>query len=141
MAEARLGLDRLSGAYAWNSIAAAGAPLAFGSDAPVESVDPFAGLATAFTRMDAAGQPFGGWQPQERVNREQALTAFTYGGAYAGFAEGRFGRLVEGERADFLLIDRDPMIATPAEIRATTVLQTWVGGKRVYDAKPIDAGK
>lgn len=134
MAEARVGQNRIAGAYAWNSIAAAGAPLAFGSDAPVESVDPFAGLATAFTRIDANEQPFGGWQPQERITREQALTAFTYGGAYAGFAEGKFGRLVEGERADFLLVDRDPMMASPAEIRAIKVLQTWVGGDRVYDS-------
>lgn len=134
MTEARLGQDRLTGAYAWNSIAAAGARLAFGSDAPVEPVDPFAGLAAAITRMDAGGQPFGGWRPQERVTREMALTAFTYGGAYAGFAEGRFGRLIEGERADFLLVDRDPMMASPDEIRATKVLQTWVGGSRVYDS-------
>lgn len=134
MAEARLGQGRLAGAYAWKSIADAGAPLAFGSDAPVESVDPFAGLATAFTRTDAAGQPFGGWQPQERVTREQALTAFTYGGAFAGFADGRFGRLVEGERADFLLVDRDLLLAAPEEVRATKVLQTWVGGERVYDS-------
>lgn len=135
MAEARLGVDRLNGAYAWNSIAAAGAPLAFGSDAPAEAVNPFAGLAAAFTRMDATGQPFGGWQPQERVNREQALTAFTYGGAFAGFAEGRFGRLIEGERADFVLVDRDPLMDSPDAIRGTRVLQTWVGGKRVYDAE------
>jgi predicted amidohydrolase YtcJ len=141
MAEARLGMDRLGGAYAWNSIAAAGASLAFGSDAPVESVDPFAGLAAAFTRMDAAGQPFGGWQPQEKVNREQALTAFTYGGAYAGFAEGRFGRLVAGERADFLLVDRDPLMASPDEIRDTIVLQTWVGGNRVFDRAAVEASK
>ena len=132
MAEARLGPDRLAGAYAWRSIAAAGAPLAFGSDAPVEPADPFAGLAAAFTRMDAAGQPFGGWQAQEQVNRGQALAAFTYGGAYAGFADGRFGRLVEGERADFLLVDRDPILSSPEDLRATKVLQTWVGGKRVY---------
>jgi predicted amidohydrolase YtcJ len=141
MAEARLGMDRLGGAYAWNSIAAAGASLAFGSDAPVESVDPFAGLAAAFTRMDAAGQPFGGWQPQEKVNREQALTAFTYGGAYAGFAERRFGRLVAGERADFLLVDRDPLMASPDEIRDTIVLQTWVGGNRVFDRAAVEASK
>ena len=141
MAEARLGTDRLAGAYAWDSIAAAGAPLAFGSDAPVEPVDPFAGLATAITRMDAAGQPFGGWQPQERVSREQALTAFTYGGAFAGFAEGRFGRLVEGERADFLLVDRDLIMASPDEIRAIKVLQTWVGGNRVYDSASGTGGE
>ncbi|MDZ4306427.1 amidohydrolase [Allopontixanthobacter sp.] len=140
MAEARLGQGRLAGAYAWNSIADTGARLAFGSDAPVESVDPFAGLATAFTRTDAAGQPFGGWQPQERVNREQALAAFTYGGAYAGFAEGRFGRLVEGERADFLLVDRDLLLSSPEEIRSLKVLQTWVGGERVYDSAGGERG-
>jgi len=135
MAEARLGPDRLDGAYAWRSIAATGAPLAFGSDAPVESPDPFAGLAAAFTRTDAAGQPFGGWRPEETVNREEALAAFTKDAAYAGFADGRFGRLVVGERADFLLVDRDPLLATPEELRKTRVLQTWIGGRPVYRAK------
>ncbi len=133
MAEARLGPARLGGAYAWHSIAATGAPLAFGSDAPVEAVDPFDGMAAAFTRMDKDGQPFGGWQPQERISREQALTAFTYGGAYAGFAENRFGRLIPGEQADFVLVDRDIMLAAPDQLRDTKVLETWVGGKRVYD--------
>lgn len=134
MAEARLGQDRLGGAYAWNTILSLGGRLAFGSDAPVESPDPFAGFATAITRMDAAGQPFGGWRPQDRVSREQAFAAFTSQAAYAGFAEGRFGRLLPGERADFVLIDRDPLLATPEEIRATRVLETWVGGRKVYDA-------
>jgi len=69
MAEARLGPDRLAGAYAWKSILKAGGRLAFGSDVPVESPNPFAGIAAAITRADADGQPFGGWQPQERVNR------------------------------------------------------------------------
>ena len=135
MAEARLGPDRLDAAYAWRSIAATGAPLAFGSDAPVESPDPFAGLAAAFTRTDAAGQPFGGWRPEETVNREEALAAFTKDAAYAGFADGRFGRLVVGERADFLLVDRDPLLATPEELRKTRVLQTWIGGRPVYQAE------
>lgn len=134
MAEARLGPNRLAGAYAWKSIAATGATLAFGSDAPVESPDPFAGLATAFTRSDAKGEPFGGWRPEERVTREQALAAFTAGAAYAGFAEKRFGRLVVGEHADFLLVDRDPLLASPDELRATRVLETWIGGKRVFIA-------
>ena len=134
MAEARLGPDRLEGAYAWNTILKLGGRLAFGSDAPVESPDPFAGIAAATTRMDAEGQPFGGWRPQERVNREQALASFTSEAAYAGFAEGRFGRLLPGERADFVLIDRDPLIASPGELRATKVLETWVGGRKVYDA-------
>jgi predicted amidohydrolase YtcJ len=134
MAEARLGPNRLAGAYAWKSIAGTGATLAFGSDAPVESPDPFAGLATAITRSDAKGEPFGGWRPEERVTREQALAAFTANAAYAGFAEKRFGRLVAGERADFVLVDRDPLLATPDELRATRVAETWVGGKRVFIA-------
>ncbi|WP_370189606.1 amidohydrolase [Qipengyuania sp.] len=134
MAEARLGPDRLDGAYAWNTILRLGGRLAFGSDAPVESPDPFAGLAAATTRMDANGEPFGGWRPQDRVNREQALAGFTSDAAYAGFAEGRFGRLLRGERADFVLIDRDPMLATPSELRETKVLETWVGGRKVYEA-------
>jgi predicted amidohydrolase YtcJ len=133
MAEARLGPGRLAGAYAWKSIAATGAKLAFGSDAPVELPDPFAGLAAAVTRQGADGEPFGGWQPQERVSREQALAAYTVNAAYAGFAEGRFGRLVRGERADFLLVDRDPLLSSPAELRQTRVVQTWVGGRLMWD--------
>ena len=134
MAEARLGMDRLEGAYAWNTVLQLGGKLAFGSDAPVEPSDVFAGYAAAITRMDANGQPFGGWLPKERVNREEALAGFTSDAAYAGFAEGRFGRLLPGERADFILVDRDPLMATPEEIRATKVLETWVGGRKVYDA-------
>ncbi|WP_435419411.1 amidohydrolase [Parerythrobacter aurantius] len=135
MAEARLGPDRLGGAYAWRSLTAAGTRLAFGSDAPVESPDPFAGWATAFTREDARGEPFGGWRPEERVSREEALAAFTADAAYAGFADGRFGKLVVGERADFVIVDRDPMLASAGDLRATKVLETWVGGERVYVAK------
>ncbi|MBX7539991.1 amidohydrolase [Qipengyuania sphaerica] len=134
MAEARMGPDRLGGAYAWSSILGLGGRLAFGSDAPVESPDPFAGLAVAITRSNAAGEPFGGWRASERVNREQALAGFTSEAAYAGFAEGRFGRLLPGERADFVLVDTDPLMATPEEIRATHVFETWVGGRKVYDA-------
>lgn len=137
MAEARLGPARLGGAYAWRSLRAAGVRLAFGSDAPVEMADPFAGLAAAITRQGPDGQPFGGWQPQERLDFETALGAYTADAAWAGFAEGRFGRIVKGQRADFLLIDRDPQLASPAELRATRVLQTWVGGRLVYDAEQV----
>ena len=135
MAEARLGPDRLAGAYAWQSMRKAGARLAFGSDTPVESPDPFAGIAAAMTREDAQGEPFGGWMPQERVSREQALAAFTIGGAYAAFAEDRIGSLMPGMRADFILIDTDPLLATPAEIRAIQVRETWLGGRPVYIRK------
>lgn len=135
MAEARLGPNRLAGAYAWRTIAASGARLAFGSDAPVELPDPFIGWAAAISRQGTDGQPFGGWQPQERITREAALAAYTADGAWAGFAEGRFGRLTRGQRADFVLIDRDPLLASPSELRATRVLETWVGGRPVYSAE------
>lgn len=134
MAEARLGPARLAGAYAWKSVAAAGAKLAFGSDGPVEVPNPFAGMASAMTRQGADGQPFGGWQPQEIISREAALAAYTVGGAYAGFADGRFGRLVKGERADFIFVDQDPLLATAAQLREVKVLQSWVGGQLVHKA-------
>ncbi len=137
MAEARLGPGRLDGAYAWRSIAATGAPLTFGSDAPVEPPDPFAGLAAAISRTDSADRPFGGWRPEETVSREQALAASTATAAYAGFAEGRFGQLTAGERADFVLIERDPMLADPAAMREIEVLETWVGGRRLYHSRPF----
>jgi predicted amidohydrolase YtcJ len=136
MAEARLGQARLTGAYAWSSMKAAGARLAFGSDFPVESPDVFAGLATAITREDSKGEPFGGWLPQERVSRAVALAGFSTDAAYASFAEGKVGRLAPGMHADFILVDRDPMLATPSELRATKVLETWIAGRRVYARKP-----
>lgn len=135
MAEARLDPPRLQGAYAWQTITQIGAPLAFGSDAPVESPDPFAGLAAAISRTGPDGEPFGGWQPKDRVSREQALAGFTSDGAFAGFADGRFGKLAQGERADFVFIDRDLMLASPESIRGTKVIATWVGGVEVYSAQ------
>ncbi|WP_082662891.1 MULTISPECIES: amidohydrolase [unclassified Sphingopyxis] len=132
MAEARLGAERLKGAYAWRSLSAAGARLAFGSDVPVESANPFAGIAAAISRTDAAGQPFGGWRPEEAVNRETALDGFTRTAAFAGFAEDRIGTLMPGMRADFLIVESDPMLAGPDEIRRMVPLETWIGGYRYY---------
>ena len=132
MAEARLGPARLAGAYAWNAMLRVGGKLAFGSDFPVEKPDPWAGWAAAFTRADAAGEPFGGWRPEERVTREQAWWAFTGGAAYAGFAEDKFGELAVGQRADFIIVDRDPLLASPTELRQTVVEETWVGGEKMW---------
>jgi predicted amidohydrolase YtcJ len=135
MAEARLDPPRLAGAYAWALMLKAGSRLAFGSDVPVENANPFPGLAAAITREDAKGEPFGGWRPEERVTREQALAGFTTGAAYASFAEGKVGRLAPGFRADFIIVDQDPLLASPAAIRATKVDETWIGGVRVYKRK------
>lgn len=135
MAEARLGPARLAGAYAWDSMLKDGAGLAFGTDFPVESPDPFAGWAAGFTRTDAEGQPYGGWQPQERLTREQAWFAYTQGAARAGFAEGLFGRLAPGQWADFIIVDRDPLLASPSDLRATRIEQTWIAGVVAWERK------
>nr|MBA4770051.1 amidohydrolase [Sphingobium sp.] len=139
MATARLGETRLAGAYAWKTMLDNGVPLAFGSDVPVESPNPFAGIAVAMSREDAKGEPVGGWMPAQRVSFEAALDGFTRQAAYAGFAEKKFGNLAVGQRADFLLIDRDISVARPTEIRQTQVLETWIDGKRVY-VKGQDTG-
>ncbi|RYM13237.1 amidohydrolase [Sphingobium cupriresistens] len=132
MATARLGEARLNGAYAWKAMLDNKVPLAFGSDVPVESPNPFAGIAVAMSREDGKGEPAGGWMPEQRVGFDAALDGFTRQAAYAGFADKKFGSLVPGQRADFLLIDRDISAARPADIRQTQVLETWIGGKRVY---------
>lgn len=144
MAEARLGPDRLVGAYAWNSMLRNGSVLAFGSDFPVESPNPFPGLAAAVSRQDANGEPVGGWQAHERISLQQAFAAFTTNAAFAGFSEDRTGRLGTGLYADFIILDRDIFDATPEQIRETQVAETWVGGERMWvrgaaDAPPMDA--
>ena len=133
MAEARLGPDRLAGAYAWQSMLKSGAKLAFGSDFPVESPNPFPGLAAAISRQDMQGQPPGGWIPAERLTFEQALTAFTRDAAYAGYAEGKIGSLEPGKWADFILVDRDPTKIDAQSLARTEVLETWVAGKKVWE--------
>lgn len=132
MAEARLGPDRLQGAYAWNTMLRNGSHLAFGSDFPVESPNPFPGLAAGVTRQDANGQPIGGWQAHERLTMSQAFAAFTTGAAYAGFAEDQVGRLERGLYADFVILDRDIFDVPPEQVRETQVIETWVGGQRTW---------
>lgn len=132
MATARLGEARLKGAYAWKAMLDNHVPLAFGSDVPVESPNPFPGIAAAMSRQDARGEPAGGWMPEQRISFEAALDGFTRQAAFAGFAEKKFGSLVPGQRADFLLIDRNIETASPTDIRGTQVLETWINGKRVY---------
>ena len=146
MAEKRLGPKRLAGAYAWQTVLKSGAHLAFGSDFPVESPNPFPGLSAAVSRQDMQGQPPGGWIPAERLTFAQALAAFTRGAAYAGFAEDKIGSLDPGKWADFILIDRDPTKVDPIALGNTRVLETWVAGKRVWQRaaatlSPTERGK
>jgi hypothetical protein len=136
MAEARMGLERLQGAYAWRSMLDNRVPLAFGSDFPVESPNPFPGLAAAISRQDASGDPPGGWLPQQRLTLEQAFDAFTRGAAYAAFAEDTLGSLEPGHMGDFIFIDRDIFTTSdPNAIRETRVLETWVAGRKVWERR------
>ena len=132
MAEKRLGPNRLKCAYAWQSMLRTGARLAFGTDFPVESPNPFPGLSAAVSRQDINGQPPGGWLPAERLTFEQALRAYTRGAAYAGFAEDTIGALEPGKWADFIIVDRDPTKVDAQQLARTQVLETWIAGKKVW---------
>jgi len=127
----RLGKERLNGAYAWRSLLDSGATLAFGSDFPVEEVNPMLGIYAAVTRQDTQGWPEGGWYQEQRVSREEAIRAFTLDAAFAGFMEDEVGSLEVGKRADFIVLDRDIMKVTEGEIFQIVVEQTWLDGKPV----------
>src|SRR5690606_24318781 len=133
-AEDRLGPERIVGAYAWRRLRDSGARLAFGSDFPVESVDPRLGLYSAVSRADADGKPAGGWMPQEELTAFEALRGFTLDTAYAGFAEDELGSLQAGKRADFVVLAEDPLAVPDKALRTLTVLATYVDGKPVYRA-------
>ncbi|OJW21813.1 MAG: metal-dependent hydrolase [Planctomycetales bacterium 71-10] len=133
-ADARLGPGRVDGAYAWRWFLDGGVPVAFGSDFPVEVVDPQWGLYAALTRQDRNGLPPGGWHPDQRMSLEETLRAFTAGSAYAAFAEGRTGVLKPGLRADVTVFDRDLFNAPPADVLASKILATVIEGEVVYEA-------
>src|SRR5258708_15348787 len=135
-AQGRLGPNRLGGAYAWQSVRKSGAGLAFGTDFPVESPNPFPGLSAAISRQDVNGQPPGGWIPSERLTLGQAFHAFTRGAAYAGFAEQKIGALEPGKWADFILLDRDPTKGDAQQLARTKLLETWIAGKKVWGRTP-----
>ncbi len=133
---ARIGRERARGAYAWAKLLRSGAVLALGSDFPVESPNPFYGLYAAITRQDRTGRPPGGFQPEDRLTRTEALRGFTLGAAYAAFEEDRLGSLTPGKFADFVVIDRDVMTCDASRIVETRVLRTVIGGETVYQARP-----
>lgn len=128
----RLGPDRIERAYAWKSLEDVGAHLAFGSDAPVEPVDPLHGFHAAVTRQDADGQPSGGWQPAERVSRATALRAYTLNAAHAAFMEDEVGSITPGKRADFVVLSEDLMDVPASRLLDTEVLATYVNGTATY---------
>jgi predicted amidohydrolase YtcJ len=132
MAEQRIGPERMKGAYAWRTFLAQGSRIACGSDFPVEAPNPFFGIHAAVTRQDADGNPIAGWYPEQEMSLKEAFRCFTLDAAYAGHQENRLGSLERGKYADFIVVDRDLFKISPYDIHKTIVLETWVGGRRVY---------
>jgi predicted amidohydrolase YtcJ len=128
----RVGPDRAKGAYAWASLQKSGARLAFGTDYPVEPINPLRGLYACVTRELPDGGPAGGWQPQEKISLDDCIRAYTSGSAYSQFEEGKKGELKAGEYADFIILSDDLTKIPPQQYTKTTVLLTVVGGRTVY---------
>lgn len=126
--------DRSATGYAWRSLLEAGTVLAFGSDCPVEDLNPFVGIHAAVTRRRADGSPGPeGWYPQQRLTVEQAVRAYTLGAVYAAGLEDRLGSLSPGKLADLVVLDRDIFACDPMEIAETQVVATMIGGRFVYN--------
>ena len=130
----RLGMERLAGSYAWQSLLKSGAIIAAGSDAPVEQGNPLIEFYAAVARKSMDGFSGPGWHPEEAVTREQALKMLTRWPAYAAFEEEDKGSIEVGKLADLTILSRDIMKIPEPEILRTGCLMTVVGGEIAYDA-------
>jgi len=133
-----VGPERAQRAWAWHSIESHGGRLAFGSDWPVVTMNPWPGVQTALTRQTTEGQPPDGFVPQERVSLEDAIKAYTLGAAFAGHREKTEGSLEPGKVADLIVLSQDLFKTEPTEIAKTEVLLTMVGGKVVYQSPKLE---
>ncbi|MGH9759592.1 MAG: amidohydrolase [Blastocatellia bacterium] len=133
-APSRLGMDRLKGAYAWQSFIKEGCVVAGGSDAPVEQGNPMIEFYAAVARKDLKGFSGEGWHPEEKVTRDQALKMFTLWPAYAAFQEEEKGSIEVGKLADLTVLSADIMTIREAEIPKTHAVMTIIGGEVVYDS-------
>jgi hypothetical protein len=130
-----VGPEREQRAFAWKAVLGAGGRLAFGSDWPVVTLSPWPGLQVAVTRQDLNGRPEGGWLPQHRLTLEEAVYAYTMGGAYAMHREKEEGSIEPGKLADLIIVSQDIFKIDPHEIAKTEVVLTMVGGRVVHDAR------
>ncbi len=130
----RIGEDRAKGAYAWKSLADAGARIAFGSDYQVEPLNPMEGLYASVTRKDRLGEEGDGWYPEQKISMADAIKYYTTGAAYAQFMEERKGMIKKGYLADIVITDKDLFSIPENEIMRTKVDYTIVGGKVVYSS-------
>jgi predicted amidohydrolase YtcJ len=140
-AEKRIGAARARDAYSFRSFTARGIAVAFGTDWYVEPLDPRLGLYAAVTREFTSGGPAGGWQPEEKLELEEALDLYTRGSAYAEFAEARKGTLEPGKLADIVVFAADLFQVAPREILTTYVDLTLVGGRVVFERDGASAAR
>jgi predicted amidohydrolase YtcJ len=129
-----IGPERAQRGWAWRSIEKSGGVLAFGSDWPIVTLNPWPGVQNALTRQTTEGEPPGGFLPSERISLEDAIKGYTAGAAYAAHREKEEGSLQAGKLADMIMIDQDLFKIEPSEIGKTEVLFTMVGGKIVYQS-------
>jgi predicted amidohydrolase YtcJ len=139
-AQDRLGEYRVQGAYAWHMMQSFGVHVAFGTDWPVEPINPYLGLYAAVTRQSTEGDPVGGWWPQERLSIAAAIRCYTAVGAYASFEEKEKGQLAAGMLADLVIHSRDLLTIKPEEILQTEAVLTIFGGKVIYEQQATGSG-
>ena len=132
-AQDRLGEYRVQGAYAWHMMQSHNVHVAFGTDWPVEPVNPYLGLYAAVTRRSTEGDPPGGWWPQERLSIAEAIRCYTAEPAYASFEEKEKGQIIPGMLADLVVHTRDLLTVKPEEILQTEAAITILGGRVVYE--------
>jgi predicted amidohydrolase YtcJ len=124
--------ERARYAYAFRSLLDRGAALVFGSDAPVAPLDPMLGIHAAVTRQDEAGEPAGGWYPEERLTVAEAIAGYTLGPARLSGKADRLGSITVGKYADLIVLTEDLFAIEAEAIREVGVWMTVVGGKVVY---------
>ena len=136
-ARARLGMDRLEGAYAWQSFLKSGAIICGGSDAPIERGEPMIEFYAAVARKSIRGESTEGWHPEQAVSREQALKMFTIWPAYAAFDEKDKGSIEIGKLADFTVLSQDIMKIPEPEILQTRCIMNIIGGGIVFEDRQL----
>jgi hypothetical protein len=129
----RLGEKRIKeGAYMWQSLLKSGAVIVNGTDAPVEPLNPIPSFYASVTRKTLKGQPEQGYEPEEKMTRQQALRSYTLDAAYGAFEEKIKGSIEKGKLADFTVFSTDIMTVTESELLQTEVVMTIIGGRVVY---------
>ncbi len=133
IAESRLGKERVKYSYNYKTLENLGLTIAFGTDSPVEPVNPFFGIYNAITRKDRSGFPENGWHPNESLSLYNAIKHYTVDSAYASYDESRKGMIKKNFLADFIILNQNPFTIAPESLLKIKVLKTFVGGILRYE--------